>query len=143
MKIINKKLSAPCITVRMYIQKSFLCLSLINRIIIKRNLMTKQERLISEIIALHDQNFELILNKSDYMKSLVLQSLFDRQIQEYIHRHYQIPIEIYDRYMYRLNSLIIYNPSDFDKYEQFLDKNRFISEKECYKFSLFFLKFCY
>jgi hypothetical protein len=85
----------------------------------------------------------LILNKSDDAKSLVLQSLFDRQIQEYIHRYYQIPIEIYDRYMYRLNSLIIHNPSDFDKYKQFLDKNRFISEKEYYKFSLFFLKFCY
>ena len=36
--------------------------------------MTKQERLISETIALHDQNLESIINKSDNAKSLLLQS---------------------------------------------------------------------
>ncbi|CAF0778098.1 unnamed protein product [Rotaria sordida] len=100
--------------------------------------MTKQERLISEIIAVHDQNLESIINKSDYAKNLLLQSLFDRQIQEYIHLNYNIPIEIYDKYMYRLNSLIIHNPNDFDKYKNLLDKNRFISEIEYNQFLLFF-----
>jgi len=103
--------------------------------------MTKQERIISEIIALHDQNLELIINKSDYAKNLLLQSIFDRQIQEYIHLNCKIPIEIYDRYIYQLNSLIIHNPSHFDRYKNLLDKNRFISEIEYSKFSLFFLKF--
>jgi len=37
--------------------------------------------------------------------------------------------------------LIIHNPSYFDRYENLLDKNRFISEMEYYKFSLFFLNF--
>jgi len=103
--------------------------------------MTKQERIISKIIALHDQNLQLIINKSDCTKYLLLQSIFDRQIQEYIHLNYKIPIEIYDRYIYQLNSLIIHNPSHFDKYENLSDKNRFISEIEYYKFSLLFLKF--
>ncbi|CAF3366726.1 unnamed protein product, partial [Rotaria sp. Silwood1] len=126
----------------MYIQKLFTRLSLSN-IIMKRKLMTKQERLISEIIALHDQNLESIVNKSDHTKSLLLQSLFDRQIQEYIHLNYDIPIEIYDKCMYRLNSLIIHNPNDFDKYESLLDKNRFISEMEYNSFLLFFSNFLY
>jgi hypothetical protein len=108
----------------MYVQISFLRLSLI-----------------SEIVASHDQNLELMVNKSDNANNLLLQSLFDRQIQEYIHSNCQIPIEIYDRYMYRLNSLIIHHPSHFDKHKHFLDKNRFISEMEYYKFSLFFFKF--
>ena len=104
--------------------------------------MTKQERIISEIIALHDQHLEAIINKSDYANSLLLQSLFDRQIQEYIHLKCQIPIDIYDRYMYRLNSLIIHNPGDFDTYKSFLVKNRFISNIEFEEFAFFFLKFC-
>lgn len=103
--------------------------------------MTKQERFISETIALHDQNLKIILNKSDSMKSLLLQSIFDRQIQEYIHSNYQIPIDIYDRYMYRLNSLIIHNPNHFYRYKNFSNKNRFISPNEYEKFSLFFSHF--
>jgi len=103
--------------------------------------MTKKERIINEFIALRDRNLESIINKSDYAKTLLLQAIFDRQIQEYIHWNYRIPIEIYDRYIYRLNSLIIHNPSDFDKYQNLLDKNRFISEIEDDKFPFFFLNF--
>ncbi|CAF2340575.1 unnamed protein product [Rotaria sp. Silwood2] len=126
----------------MCIQKLFPRL-LLSNIMMKRKLMTKQERSISEIIALHDQNLESIINKSDYAKNLLLQSLFDRQIQEYIHLNYDIPIEIYDKYMYRLNSLIIHNPNDFDKYKNLLDGNRFISEMEYKRFLSFFSNFVY
>jgi hypothetical protein len=103
--------------------------------------MTKQERIVSEIIALHDKNLQSVIKKSDDAKSLLLQSLFDRQIQEYIHLNCQIPIELYDRDIYRLNSFIIHNPSDFDRYDNLLDKNRFLTKSEYYKFSLFFLNF--
>ncbi|CAF3406406.1 unnamed protein product [Rotaria socialis] len=105
--------------------------------------MTKQERLLSEIIALHDRNLELIIDKSDSARSLLLQSLFDRQIQEYIHLNYHIPIETYDNYMYRLNSMIIHHPNDFDRHKNLSDKNRFLSEREYYRFKFFFLKFLY
>jgi hypothetical protein len=103
--------------------------------------MTKQERLISEIIALYDQNLESMINKSDQTQTLLLQSIFDRQIQEYIHWNCQIPIDIYDRFMYRLNSVIIHNPNEFDRYKNLFDKNRFISEREYHEFSLFFSSF--
>lgn len=104
----------------------------------KRNFMTKKERLISEIIALHDQNVETILNKSDSANNLLLQSLFDRQLQEYIHSNYSIPIQVFDKYIYRLNSLFIHNPNDFDKYKSLPDKIRFISEKEYNRLPLVF-----
>lgn len=106
----------------MYIQKSFLRLSVF---IIKRKLMTKQERFISETIALNDRNLQSMINKSDQSRTLLLQTIFDRQIQEYIHRCCQIPIDIHDRYIYRLNSMIIHHPNEFDLYKNLSDKNRF------------------
>ncbi|UJR28407.1 hypothetical protein I4U23_009647 [Adineta vaga] len=105
--------------------------------------MSIRERLIGERLALYDQDLELIINKSDSCKTLLLQSIFDRQIQEYIHWNRLIPIEIYDKYMYRINSFIIHHPSDFDRYENLLDKNRFIAENEYHKFAKFFSNFLY
>jgi hypothetical protein len=92
--------------------------------------MTKQERFISKNLALYDQNLESMINKSDQSRTLLLQSIFDRQIQEYIHRNYQIPIDIHDRYIYRLNSMIIHNPNEFDRYKNLSDKNRFRESRE-------------
>lgn len=115
----------------MYIQKRCLHLLFTNvetRIIIQRKLMTKQERLISEIIALRDKNLQSIINKSDTTRTLLLQSLFDRQIQEYIHLQYRMPIRLDEKYIYRLNSLIIHNPNQFDQYKSLLDKNRITSD---------------
>ena len=110
----------------MLIKMSILRLSLSNIVIMQRKLMTKQERFISKTIAMHDKNLQSIVIKSDNAKSLLLQSLFDRQIQEYIHLYWRIPIEEFDKYIYRLNSFITHNPSEFDQYESLLDENRFL-----------------
>lgn len=97
-------------------------------VVMNRKLMTKQERLVGEMIALHDASLESIMNKSDKAHRLIEQSLFDRQIQEYIHRQYRIPIDRLDRSVYRLNSVIIHHPSRFDGYDGFLDQHRFLSD---------------
>ena len=112
----------------MFFEKS--CLHLFGKqffVVMKRKLMTKQERLVSEMIALHDACLESTMNKSDKANRLIEQALFDRQIQECIHRQYRIPIDRLDRSVYRLNSVIIHHPSRFDGYDGFLDQHRFLS----------------
>ena len=98
--------------------------------------MTTQERLVTEIIASHDAGLQSTMNKSDKANSLIEQSLFDRQIQERIHGQYRIPIDRLDRSIYRLNSVIIHHPSQFDGYDGFLDRHRFVSDIDYAKFSL-------
>ena len=120
----------------MYILQSIVGLSIF---LIKRTLMTKQERFVSEIIALHDENLRSIIHKADRAETLLLQSIFDRQIQEYIHRICRIPIDLHDRCIYRFNSMIIHHPSDFDRVIPFPKKHRFIPSREYDQFALFFL----
>ena len=103
--------------------------------------MTKQERFISEMIASQDDILALMMSKADRANSLLFQSIFDRQIQEYIHRICRIPIDLHDRYIYRLNSIIIHHPSSFDRVRRFSKNNRFISPGNYDRFTLFFFSF--
>ena len=120
-------------TLRLFVKFSIL--------VIKRALMTRQERLISEMIATHDGTLASMVKKADRAKRLLLQSIFDRQIQEYIHRTCRIPIDSHDRYIYGLNSIIIHHPSSFDRVRRFSKKNRFISPRDYDRFISFFFSF--
>lgn len=122
----------------MFILRSFVEFSIV---IIKRTLMSKQERFISEIIALKDENLASIISKSNQANSLLLQSIFDRQIQEYIHRICRIPIDHHDRYIYQLNSIIIHHPSSFDGIKHLSKKNRFLSPRDYDRFIVYFFSF--
>ena len=92
--------------------------------------MTKQERSSGEWMARRDRNLESMLNKADRANTLILQSLFDRQIQEYVHTRCRVPIGAYDRWTYRLNSSIIHHPSDYDGYPNLCAQHRFISGED-------------
>ena len=92
--------------------------------------MTKQERSLGELLARRDRSLESMVNKADSANTLILQSLFDRQIQEYVHTRCRVPIGVYDRWTYRLNSAIIHHPSDYDGYPNLRAQHRFISGRD-------------